>query len=118
MQILLSLQFETTDCSSASGVGGIGGIGSIGINVGVGGGGVGVGNMRALSGASASDLLQKHTISSLLEQHQQQDLLGRRNDASDGLINFINGECAMKIIKILWYFNVSSIYECVNSRIL
>lgn len=114
MQILLSFQFETTDCSSASGVGGIGGIGSIGINVGVGG----VGNMRALSGASASDLLQKHTISSLLEQHQQQDLLGRRNDASDGLINFINGECAMKIIKILWYFNVSSIDECVNSRIL
>lgn len=84
MQILLSFQFETTDCSSASGVG----IGGIGINVG------GVGNMRALSGASASDLLQKHTISSLLEQHQQQDLLGRRNDGSDGLINFINGECA------------------------
>lgn len=105
MQILISLQFETTDCSSASGVG-IGGIGGIGINVG--GGGIGVGNMRALSGPSASDLLQKHTISSLLEQHQQQDLLGRRNDASDGLINFINGECAkssnvkrQKIIKIL-----------------
>lgn len=87
MQILLSFQFETTDCSSASGVGV--GIGGIGINV-----GGGVGNMRALSGASASDLLQKHTISSLLEQHQQQDLLGRRNDGSDGLINFINGECA------------------------
>lgn len=70
-----SLQYETTDCSvPASGVGG--------------------GNMRALSGASASDLMHsKHSISSLLEQHQQQDLLwGRRNDASDGLNSFINGE--------------------------
>ncbi|XP_062122892.1 LOW QUALITY PROTEIN: putative uncharacterized protein DDB_G0277255 [Drosophila sulfurigaster albostrigata] len=65
----------------------------------------GSGNMRALSGASSGDLLQKHSsISSLLEQHQHHhqqhhhhhghDLLGRRGigggDANDGLISFIN----------------------------
>ncbi|KAH8242642.1 hypothetical protein KR032_000683, partial [Drosophila birchii] len=57
------------------------------------------GNMRALSGGSTTtELLQKHTISSFLDHHQQQpqqlqqpqhhDLLGRYND--DGLISFIN----------------------------
>lgn len=78
LHVSIHLQYEMTDCSATSGVG-----------VSVGGG-----NMRALSGASASDLLHsKHSISSLLEQHQQQELLvGRRNDASDGLISFINGE--------------------------
>ncbi|KAM8707424.1 hypothetical protein ACLKA7_011500 [Drosophila subpalustris] len=83
-------QYEASDCNAA--------------NAG--------GNMRALSGATSSDLLQKHSISSLLEQHQHhqhhqhhqqhqhqhqhqllqhQDLLGRRGDANDGLISFING---------------------------
>ncbi|ALC46018.1 orb, partial [Drosophila busckii] len=46
--------------------------------------------MRALSGASATDLLHKHSISSLLEQQHNQDLLGRRSDVSDGFISFIN----------------------------
>ncbi|KAH8311315.1 hypothetical protein KR044_005614 [Drosophila immigrans] len=76
------LQYEASDCSGGSG------------------------NMRALSGASSNDLLQKHsTISSLLEQHQhqqqlhhhhhQQDVVlgGRRGGGvggDDGLISFIN----------------------------